>query len=143
MEMAERCVRRPEASSSPVAALRILVVEDSPTIGQLLEFILRREGYQVVWAQDGDQAQALLEDATAAFDLAVLDIILPYVDGLELLRRIRAKPGWARVPVLMLTSRSHEKDIVLALSDGADDYLVKPFQPYELLARLRRLLPVA
>lgn len=69
-----------------------------------------------------------------------MDIMLPYHDGLELIERLRAQAGWAQVPVLMLTAKAREADIVRALELGADDYVTKPFQPEELLARIRRLL---
>ncbi len=73
-------------------------------------------------------------------DLVLLDIMLPYHDGLEILARLRAQPEWEDVPVIMLTAKSREANIVRALEVGADDYVTKPFQPDELLARLRRFL---
>jgi DNA-binding response OmpR family regulator len=69
-----------------------------------------------------------------------LDVMLPHTDGYEILRRIRGTPGWSAVPVILLTSRSQEKDIVRGLESGANDYLVKPFKPDELRARVRRLV---
>jgi len=72
--------------------------------------------------------------------LTLMDIMLPYHDGLELVERLRAQAGWERVPVLMLTAKAREVDIVRALELGADDYVTKPFQPEELLARIRRLM---
>lgn len=115
----------------------ILVVEDDEHIAQLLTFMLEREGHTVTHLPDGDAAHRhILAEAPPA--LVLLDTMLPYRDGLALLSTVRAQPGWAGVPVLMLTARSLERDIVQALEAGASDYIVKPFQPQELLARVRR-----
>jgi DNA-binding response OmpR family regulator len=115
-----------------------LVVEDDDQISFLLQFILEREGFTVQVAHDGRQAEQLI-DKMAAPSVVTLDVMLPYADGFQLLGRLRAKPEWKLVPVLMLTSKSQEKDIVRALEAGANDYIVKPFQPEELRARIRRL----
>jgi DNA-binding response OmpR family regulator len=72
--------------------------------------------------------------------LILLDVMLPFIDGFELLEQIRSKPEWSEVPVIMLTSKGQEKNIVRALEGGADDYIVKPFQPEELVARVRRFV---
>lgn len=115
----------------------ILVVEDDEHIAQLLGFMLEREGHRVIHRADGEAAyQHVLAEVPPA--LVLLDAMLPYRDGLALLAEMRARTAWARVPVLMLTARSLEKDIVHALEAGANDYVVKPFQPQELLARVRR-----
>ena len=74
---------------------------------------------------------------------ALLDVMLPFHDGFQLVRVLRAQPGWERVPVILLTAKTQERDIVRGLEAGADDYVVKPFQPNELLARLRRLVRAA
>jgi DNA-binding response OmpR family regulator len=125
-----------EAAPSIPAAL---VVEDDDQIAYLLQFILRKEGYAVSVARDGREAQALIETiAPPAF--VTLDFMLPHATGLELLAIIRAKAGWERVPVLMLTARSQEKDIARARASGATDYLVKPFKPEELRECIRRLV---
>jgi two-component system, OmpR family, alkaline phosphatase synthesis response regulator PhoP len=117
----------------------ILVVEDDDNIAQLLQFMLEREGHAVTVLADGEVA--LRHIATeAAPQLVLLDAMLPYHDGLTLLREMRALPEWSTVPVVMLTARSLESDIVRALEAGASDYVVKPFQPQELLARVRRLV---
>lgn len=119
-----------------------MVVEDDDQIAYLLRFILEREGFKVELAGDGRIAQQLLE-RIAPPSLVMLDVMLPYVDGYQLLSMVRARPGWERVPVLMLTAKSQEKDIVRALDSGAADYLVKPFKPDELRARIKRLVKVA
>jgi DNA-binding response OmpR family regulator len=116
-----------------------LIAEDDDQITQILRFILEREGFEVHAARDGKSAAALI-DTLPPPSIVTLDVMLPHVDGYELLARIRARPGWQAVPVVMLTSRSQEKDIVRALDGGANDYLVKPFKPEELRARIRRLM---
>ncbi|MNT82340.1 Phosphate regulon transcriptional regulatory protein PhoB [compost metagenome] len=75
--------------------------------------------------------------------MILLDVMLPYADGFQLVSQIRAKANWAEVPIVMLTAKSQEQDIVRALDAGANDYVLKPFQPQELMARLRRFLKVA
>jgi DNA-binding response OmpR family regulator len=118
---------------------QILVVEDDSNIAQLLEFMLEREGHATTVLVDGEAAARHIASA-APPDLVLLDAMLPYRDGLSLLGSIRASESWRRVPVLMLTARSLERDIVQALEAGASDYVVKPFQPQELLARVRRFV---
>ncbi|MGM3386804.1 response regulator [Stutzerimonas stutzeri] len=118
---------------------RILMVEDEEDIAFLIRFMLERHGFSVEHAADGRQALEKLASASPP-DLTLMDIMLPYHDGLELIERLRAQPGWESVPVLMLTAKAREVDIVRALELGADDYVTKPFQPEELLARIRRLL---
>jgi two-component system, OmpR family, alkaline phosphatase synthesis response regulator PhoP len=122
-----------------VARGAALVVEDDAQIAQVLRFILDREGFEVQLAADGRTAETLI-DTLAPPAIVTLDVMLPHADGFELLARIRARPGWEAVPVILLTARSQEKDIVRALDAGANDYLVKPFKPDELRARVRRLV---
>lgn len=116
-----------------------MVVEDDDQIAYLLRFILQREGYRVELANDGRSAMALIGSIEPPA-LAMLDVMLPHVDGYQLLAAIRGLEAWRDVPVLMLTAKSQEKDIVRALDSGADDYLVKPFKPEELRARIKRLV---
>ena len=119
-------------------APRILMVEDEEDIAFILRFLLERHGYRVDHASDGRQAlERLVGDPPA---MVLLDIMLPYHDGLEIVERLRAVDAWRAVPVLMLTAKARESDIVRALELGADDYVTKPFQPEEVLARIRRLL---
>jgi two-component system, OmpR family, alkaline phosphatase synthesis response regulator PhoP len=119
----------------------ILVVEDDEHIAQVLTFMLKRQGYAVVHAADGRAAIQYI-DANPAPDAVLLDVMLPYVDGFEIVRLIRARAAWAQVPVLMLTAKNAEQDTVRALDAGANDFIAKPFQPNELLARVRRVLRV-
>ena len=120
-------------------AAAALVVEDDPQISHILRFILEREGYEVHCAADGRAAESLI-GTLAPPAIVTLDIMLPHTDGYELLKRIRSQPGWESVPVILLTARSQEKDIVRGLEAGANDYIVKPFKPDELRARVKRLV---
>ncbi|CAG4972538.1 response regulator transcription factor [Novilysobacter luteus] len=117
---------------------RLLMVEDEEDIAFILRFLLERNGYQVDHAADGRVALEWL--AGEVPEIVLMDIMLPYHDGIELVERLRATPGWQSVPVLMLSAKAREADIVRALELGADDYVTKPFQPEEVLARIRRLL---
>lgn len=119
----------------------ILIVEDDESIAQLLEFMMQREGFHTHVCHDGREAALRMatKDVPA---LVILDVMLPYKDGFELIRHMRSSPAWAKVPVLMLSAKSQEHDIVRALDSGANAYVVKPFQPQEVLARIRKLLPV-
>ncbi|HEY0666256.1 MAG TPA: response regulator [Gallionella sp.] len=119
----------------------VLVAEDDEQIAFLLRFLLEREGFRVLLARDGHEAQRLIAEIPPP-RLAMLDIMMPYADGFEVLASLRARPDWGATPVIMLTARSQEKDIVRALDAGASDYVVKPFLPEELKARIRRLVPM-
>ena len=119
-------------------ARTVLVVEDSEDTALLIRFVLERERFRVELAVDGQQAERMIATLPPPA-LVILDILLPYVDGFQLLQQIRGLDSWKQVPVIMLTAKSQEKDIVRALDAGANAYIVKPFQPDELLARTRRL----
>jgi len=121
------------------AQATVLVVEDDVHIAHVLSFMLERQGYRVIHMADGRAAVQHIV-ASPAPDLVLLDVMLPYVDGFEIIRLIRAQAGWDAVPVLMLTAKNAERDTVRALDAGASDFIIKPFQPQELLARLRRFL---
>ena len=116
----------------------ILVVEDEPDIRRLVVLHLEREGFRCRTASNG--GDALREAQRAVPDLVVLDLMLPAIDGLEVCRRLRADAGTASVPIIMLTAKSGEVDRVVGLEVGADDYVVKPFSPTELVARVRAVL---
>lgn len=117
----------------------VLVAEDDEQIAFLLQFLLEREGYRVALVKNGQEALQFI-DGMPPPKLAILDIMMPQTDGFELLTHLRSKAEWHNVPVIMLTARSQEKDIVRALDAGASDYVVKPFVPDELKARIRRLI---
>jgi len=117
---------------------RALVVEDNEQTAYLLEFLLDRAGIDVVTARSGRMAESVLS-SDVPLDLVLLDLVLPHVDGFQLLMQIRESPDRRRIPVLILSGRSLESDVVRAFELGADDYLTKPFRPAELIARLNRL----
>jgi DNA-binding response OmpR family regulator len=117
----------------------ILVVDDDPLIRTLVEHKLRLRGFEVVSAESGEAG--LKQVAAKRPDLIVLDAMMPELDGFEVLRRLKQDSATAAIPVIMLTARKQESDIVSALSSGARDYLVKPFMPEELIMRIRNLLP--
>jgi len=119
------------------AQQRLLIVEDDVHMAFLLGYLAEKERFAVETIADGRQAAERI-DSGPAVDLVLLDVMLPYFDGFELLERLRANPKWKKVPVIILTSRTREHDAVRALSLGADDYLTKPFSPAELVARIRR-----
>lgn len=116
-----------------------LVVEDDSQIASLLQFILQREGYKVAIAPDSKAALTLSEELGPP-TLATIDVMLPYFDGYQLLAQLRQREGWRHVPVIMVSAKAQERDIVRGLDTGANDYLVKPFMPEELRARIRRLV---
>src|ERR671920_1900001 len=117
---------------------RILIVEDEEPLTMLLRYNLEAEGYDVETAARGDEADTKLRETTP--DLVVLDWMLPGLSGIELCRRLRARPETRQLPIIMLTARGEESERVRGLATGADDYIVKPFSVPELLARIRSLL---
>lgn len=114
--------------------MKILVVEDDPRISDVLEYALKAEGYEVQTAQRGREAAEIARDSCPA--LIVLDVGLPDIDGFEVCRLVRT---FSDVPVIFLTSRSDEIDRVVGLEIGGDDYMVKPFSPRELVARIKAI----
>ena len=117
----------------------VFIVEDDKNISFLLEFMLKREGYKVIIAEDGRIAMEFVEREFPP-SMVLLDIMLPHHDGYEIITAIRRKLSWKKVPVIMLTTKAREDDIVRALKAGANDYILKPFQPEELMARLNRFI---
>jgi two-component system alkaline phosphatase synthesis response regulator PhoP len=126
------------ASMAARRAPRILVVDDEPDIVELVAANLRKEGFEVQGVGEGARALALARDEP--FDVIVLDLMLPDVQGLEVCRALRRDPKTARVPLIMLTARGEEVDKLIGFEVGADDYLAKPFSPRELVARVRALM---
>ncbi len=117
---------------------QILVIEDEAAQRDVITYNLRKEGYEVRTAQDGDEAE--LELAEEVPDLILLDWMMPGASGLELARRIRARSETRETPVIMLTARGEEEDVIRGLDVGADDYITKPYSVTELLARVRSAL---
>ncbi len=114
---------------------RVLVVDDDTALAEMLGIVLRGEGFEPSFVSDGDKALAAFREAKP--DLVLLDLMLPGRDGIEVCRLIRAESG---VPIVMLTAKTDTVDVVVGLESGADDYIVKPFKPKELVARIRARL---
>ncbi|HKA89757.1 MAG TPA: response regulator transcription factor [Haliangiales bacterium] len=119
-------------------AIRCLLIEDDSRLAALLTEYLGQNDIQVTVAPDGERGLALARQAVP--EVVLLDLMLPGIDGLEVCRRLRARPDTAVVPVLMLTAKGEDVDKIIGLEIGADDYLAKPFNPRELLARIRAVL---
>lgn len=115
--------------------MRILVVDDDPPSVKMTAFLLREEGYEVITADNGRRALELVQ--TNAPDLVIMDVMMPHVDGLEVTRRIRQTMD---VPIIILSAKGETADKVTGLEVGADDYLAKPFEPSELIARVKAVL---
>lgn len=115
----------------------VLVIEDDEHISHLLKFMFERENFTVQLVRDGREAKSVIEHSEPP-DTVLLDVMLPFFDGFTLVETARAQPAWRNTPIIMLTAKTQEKDIVRALQAGANDYIVKPFQPAELLARVKR-----
>lgn len=116
----------------------ILICDDDPLLLDLLEFRLSARGFTVLVARDGGEALEIV--GRHSLHAVVLDAMMPVIDGYEVLRRLRADPATADLPVIMLTARKAEHDIVTGLELGANDYVVKPFIPEELIMRLSRFV---
>jgi DNA-binding response OmpR family regulator len=118
--------------------MKILVAEDSSTVRRLIAARLTADGYEVVEATDGEEALILAQHAQP--DLVVLDKVMPKLDGFEVVRLMREDPATRTMPIVMLTERTSEEDVLGGLNLGVDEYMPKPFSPHELSARVRRLL---
>jgi two-component system phosphate regulon response regulator PhoB len=116
----------------------ILVIEDEAALVELVRYNLEKEGFRVTAANDGEEGLALLNEGKP--DLLVLDWMLPHVSGIEICRQVRRKTELRDLPVIMLTARGEEADRIRGLEVGADDYVIKPFSPSELVARIRAVL---
>jgi DNA-binding response OmpR family regulator len=125
---------RPETSSTPL----VLVADDDPDILTLVGFRLERAGYDVLPARDGEEALALALERQP--DLAVLDVMMPKLDGYEVTQRLRDNSATSGMPVILLTAKVQEEDITRGFEAGADDYIKKPFSPQELRARVQAIL---
>lgn len=117
---------------------KILVVDDEPDIVDLVSYNLKKDGFRVMTASDGEEA--LTKIRKDKFDLVVLDLMLPHIQGGELCRIMKNDPKTASTPIIMLTAKGEEADRVLGLESGADDYMTKPFSIRELIARIRAVL---
>jgi len=126
---------QPEAPDATGKGHKVLVVDDEEVVRELIELYLTKEGFEVIHARDGREALRLNGEKHP--DLVILDLMLPGLDGWEVCRQIRTG---SRVPIIMLTARGEEVDRIVGLELGADDYVVKPFSPRELVARVRAVL---
>jgi DNA-binding response OmpR family regulator len=120
------------------AIVRVLVAEDSSTIRRLITARLKADGYEVIEAADGEEALRLAREGVP--DLLVLDKVMPKLDGFEVIRALREDHRTSGIPVVMLTERTSEEDVLGGLSLGVEDYMPKPFSPHELSARVKRAL---
>jgi len=118
--------------------MKILIAEDSATVRALVAARLTADGYEVVEAADGDEALTLVRSQHP--DLLVLDKVMPKFDGFEVVRVLREDPATQAIPIVMLTERTAEDDVLDGLSLGVEEYMPKPFSPHELTARVRRVL---
>jgi phosphate regulon transcriptional regulator PhoB len=117
---------------------KILVVEDEADILEIIAYNLSREGWRVLSSRDGEEALDLARSEEP--DLVLLDLMLPGMDGIEVCRQLKDEPRGAELPIIMVTAKGEESDVVLGLGVGADDYIVKPFSPRELVARVKAVL---
>ncbi len=116
----------------------ILIAEDNAAVFKLVSFRLNRLGHETIWVQDG--AQALVAMREHQPDLVLLDVLLPVCDGFQVLKQAKADPALKRIPVIMLSALGQENDIVTGMSNGADDYVTKPFSFPEMIARMNAAL---
>ncbi|MFN0058108.1 MAG: response regulator [Planctomycetota bacterium] len=126
------------ARSADMKKQQIAVIEDESDLREVIQYNLEREGYRVLDAADGESGLALIRRETP--DLVLLDLMLPRLDGIEVCRRLKADSATKPIPVIMVTAKGEESDVVLGLGLGADDYVTKPFSPKELIARVRAVL---
>ncbi len=115
----------------------VLVVDDEVDIRDLLRYSLEQEGFNVVMAADGDQALKILKESSV--DLILLDLMLPGLPGLELCKQLKRSNATEAIPIIMVTAKSSETDVIVGLELGADDYITKPFSPKEVLARIKAI----
>ncbi|MBI1373552.1 MAG: response regulator [Phycisphaera sp.] len=125
-------------SNGPSSKAYLLVVEDEKDLQDLLNYNLTREGFKVVCTDRGEQGLEIARQHPP--DLVVLDLMLPGMDGLDVCRNLKSDPNTAHVPIVMLTAKGEESDVVIGLEMGADDYVTKPFSPRVLIARLKAVL---
>jgi len=128
----------PSSNADTVAKPKILVIEDEPDILEVISYNLEREGHKVISCRNGEQG--LSQIRTDNPDLVILDLMLPGMDGVEVCQQVKADPVTRSIPVIMVTAKGEESDIVLGLGIGADDYIAKPFSPRELVARVKVVL---
>lgn len=117
---------------------RIVLAEDDPQIARLTSFKLEKEGFEVIWEKDGGAAFESIKSNLP--DLVLLDIMMPVMNGYQVLKKMKEDDEIKNIPVIMLTAKGQERDVVTGIEMGADDYIVKPFRPAELTARIKKIL---
>jgi len=127
-----------EKKSTVLKTEKIVVIEDEDDILEVIAYNLKREGYEVITSTSGEDGLEKIEKSSP--QLVVLDLMLPEIDGLELCRKLKSDPLTRAIPVIMVTAKGEESDVVLGLGVGADDYVTKPFSPRELVARVKAVL---
>jgi DNA-binding response OmpR family regulator len=131
--------RFPTDADDGAPGRRVLLVEDNKHTADFLEFMLRRAGYEVLTAGNGRDALEIIANVQPV-DIMLLDLMLPYVSGYEIIDRVREDNDWQEVPILVVSGKVLEQDVVATLDQGANDFVSKPLRPQEVLARVRRLL---
>lgn len=137
LPLASILLRKSVATINKMA--KVLFADDDPLLHQVLGFKLTQQKWEFIPAFDGDEAVRLAKSAKP--DLIILDGMMPVKDGFAALRELRQEPGTSKIPVIMLSAKNRDADVVGALDEGADDYLTKPFSPAELIARITKYLP--
>ena len=131
-------IQRPLSFWEASGMAKVLVIEDDDHIWKLIEYKLKKEKHDLIWANDGLKALEILKETKP--DLIISDIMVPYMDGIQILKEIKANDELKDIPVIMLTSKAQEADIVKGLELGAQDYMAKPFSPAELILRVNKVL---
>jgi len=126
------------SSEQPISQKHIVIVEDEPDILEILSYNLKREGFTVSCAAEGVEGLGLIKQSLP--DLVLLDLMLPGMDGLDICRALKSGGATAHIPIIMVSAKGEESDVVLGLGIGADDYVPKPFSPKELIARVQAVL---
>lgn len=121
-----------------MSSKKIVIVEDEPDILEILSYNLKREGFEVITALNGTDGLKTIKQVDP--DLALLDLMLPGMDGLEICRELKGHQSTSNIPIIMVTAKGEESDVVLGLGVGADDYIAKPFSPRELIARVKAVI---
>ncbi len=117
---------------------KIVLAEDEPQIARLTKFKLEREGFEVIWEKDGGAALESIKANNP--DLVLLDVMMPVMDGYQVLKKMKENENTKNIPIIMLTAKGQEQDVVKGIEMGSADYVVKPFRPAELVARIKKIL---
>ena len=119
---------------------KIVLAEDEPQIARLIQFKLQKEGFEITWKDNGADALESVKEIKP--DLVLLDVMMPVMDGYQVLKKIKEDENLKQIPVIMLTAKGQERDVVKGFDLGSEDYIVKPFRPAELVSRIKKILKV-